>query len=123
MRIGRTENASTPAKAKAMPQPRYAAGLRGRLSTFFPAEDRPQYAAQHLPAELRADAARGALGHRFQHPLRLPPAARPRLAEDVRDRIGAFLRRRGLRLGPVLELLVGRFAVDRLLVVAHDVRG
>src|SRR5687767_12099843 len=124
MRIGRTEKASTPNTANAMPQPRYAAGLRGRFSTFFPAEDRPQYAAQHLPAELRADAAGCALGHRFQHALRLPPAARPGLAEqDVRDRIGALFRLRGLRLGAAFELLVGRFAVDGFLVMAEDVRG
>src|SRR6185295_14845970 len=92
IRIGRREKVSTPRMANAMPQPRYAAALRGRGSTFFPAEDRSQYAAQHLPAELRADAAGRAPGHRFQHPLRLPAAARPGLAEkNVRDRVGALL--------------------------------
>src|SRR4051794_13930691 len=118
MRIGRSEKVRTPRMANAMPQPRYAAALRGRRSTFLPAEDRPQHAAQHLPAELRADAAGRALGHRFEHSLRLPPAARPGLAEKyVRDRVGALLRLGGLGLGPVLEHLVGRFAVDGLLVV------
>src|SRR5262245_20196412 len=123
MRIGRNEKVRTPRMANTMPQPRYVAALRARFSTFFPAEDRPQYAAQHLAAELRADGARRTLGHGFDDALRLPPAARPGLAhENVRHRVGALLRLGGLLLGSFLELLVGRLAVDGLLVMAEDVR-
>src|ERR1051325_3418110 len=128
MRIGRSENVSTPRPARAMPQPRWVAALRAGYSTFFPAEDRPQHAAQHLPAELGADAAGGAFRHRLDDSLRLAPAARPGAAEEdvvhrVVDRVRAFLRLRRLRLGAALQFLVGGFPVHRLLVVAEDVGG
>src|SRR5206468_12550643 len=92
-----------------------------RRSTPLAAEDRSQYAAQHLPAELRADRARRALAHGFENALRLPAAARPGLAEeDVGHRVRALLRLGRLRLRAAFQLFISGLAVDRGVVFARD---
>src|SRR4051812_7730711 len=121
-RIGRNENTSVPAMARATPHRRYDAVLNDRISTFLAAaEDRAEDAAQYLPAELGADRARRALRQCFDHALRLAAAARTRLAEkDVRHRVRATRRLGRLCRRSAFELFVRRFAVNRRVVLARN---
>src|SRR5687767_5897931 len=91
----------------------------------LPAEDRAEDAADDAAADLAADGARRALRRGLHRPLARAALRRAAPAQLVEDPAQPAALRRGRRLlrGACLELLVGRLAVDLLLVVPGDERG
>src|SRR5512135_2094903 len=97
-----------------------------QVGSTLAAEQRPENAADDLAADRGTDGSHRTLGHRLDQAV-LASAARHQAAERALDRIqdAALVAGCGVARGrgrgcPPGELLVGRLAVDRLLVGALD---